>query len=134
MVQSAQQENPSFRARRKDSPLQLSHLLRIAPHAQVHVRYPRLSLGLALVLTLTLHIVAVPWHTHAAIRTHVLWPAIRVRVPIPITALRSHRLRTLLVGVLLLDVLSLVPLRHLLLLLLRDDAAILAQKLSVILL
>lgn len=108
--------------------MQLGHLLWIASHSQI--RYPWLSLDLPLILTLTLHIIRVAWHAHAAVSAHVLWSTIRVRVP----ALRSHDLRTLLVGVLLLRVLGLITLRHLLLLLLRDDAVVLVQKLSVILL
>jgi hypothetical protein len=127
-------KKPNFSGRVGDSPLQLSHLLRIATHTQVYIRYPWLSLRLTLVLTLTLHVVPVAWHAHAAVYAHVLWPAIRVPVPGCVSALRSHHLRTLLIGVLLLNVLSLIPLRHLLLLLLRDDAVVLVQKLSVILL
>jgi len=130
MVCPAQQETHRFQARRADSPLQLGHLLWIASHSQI--RYPWLSLDLPLILTLTLHIIRVAWHAHAAVSAHVLWSTIRVRVPVP--ALRSHDLRTLLIGVLLLRVLGLITLRHLLLLLLRDDAVVLVQKLSVILL
>ena len=126
MVCPGQQEAHFLQACRADSPLQLSHLLRIASHTQI--RYPWLSLNLPLILTLTLHRVA--WHAHTAVSAHVLWPTIRIRVP----ALRSHDLRTLLIRVLLLRVLSLITLRHLLLLLLRDDAVVLVQKLSVILL